>query len=220
MPRNSTLRHLLLAGLLVLLSASARADKTVAFQEAVRHGEDAPGPSLRWTFVWNGKEVEIASNGRGSVGKREFQVPLNGTRLTSKLRYSTYNGDLLVLIEETDEESSAGKLVRFAEKSLKPKWNCGIPSFNVGPGLIEGKSVYLSARATAMKVDLDSGQWDWRRTNLNRLDEATVHRFNAFELPELGPDRVTFPEAPASAGSNSPGSVTLSKSDGEVLEVR
>ncbi len=220
MPKNFSLRGLLLGSLLLLLSATAQADKTVAFQDANRHGDDAPGSSLHWTFKWDGKDVEIGSDGKGRLGNRDFQVPLNSTRLTAHLRYATYNGDLLVLVEETDEESSAGKLVRFAEKTLKPKWNCGIPSLNVGPAVIEGRSVYLSARATAMKVNLDSGQWDWRKTNLNRLNESTTYRFNAFELPQVGKDTVTFPEAPETPSGASPGGITFNKADGEVLEIR
>lgn len=220
MLKISPLRGLLMASLLLLFGAAGYADSTVAFQEAQRHGDDAPGSSLHWTFRWDGKDVEIGSNGKGRVGNRELQIPLNSTRLTANLRYGTYKGDLLVLVEETDEESAAGKLVRFASKTLKPKWNCDIPSFNVGPALIEGKSVYLSARATAMKVNLEDGHWDWRKTNLNRHNESTAYRFNAFALPTVTRDTVTFPEVGSGPGAPSPGGITFNKADGEILEVR
>lgn len=187
---------------------------TTAFQEAQRHGEDIPGGSLRWEFQWNGKTVNIASDGKGNVGNREFQMPLNSTRLTARLFFATYDGDLLLLVEETDEESGAGKLARFASKTLKPKWTCGLPGINVGPGLLEGKFAYLSARATAMKVDLANGQWAWRKTNLNRTNESTAYRFNAFDLPRVEDSSVIFPEAGAS------GSITFDKAKGEILEIK
>lgn len=207
-------QHMALHLCLLLTLSLATWAKTTAFQEAQRQGEDTPGGNLHWTFQWNGQQVNIGSDGKGTVGKREIQMPLNSTRLTARLFYATYDGDLLLLIEETDEESGAGKLARFASKTLKPKWTCGIPGINVGPGLLEGKFAYLSARATAMKVDLSSGQWAWRKTNLNRTDESTAYRFNAFDLPSVEGDSVTFPE------SGSSGSITFKKSDGELLQVQ
>ncbi len=207
-------RHLLqLAACLFLLFSVASATPT-SFQEAQRQGEDVPGGSLRWTFDWKGKKVVIASDGKGTVGEREFQMPLNSTRLTARLYHATFEGDLLLLVEETDEESGAGKAARFAAKTLKSKWTCGIPGINVGPGLIDGKSAYFSARATAMKVNLQTGQWDWRKTNLNRTSEETTYRFNAFDLPTVTDQSVTFPE------SGTSGSITFNKADGEILEIR
>lgn len=201
----------------MLLTAPALAQTTVAFQEAQRHGQDLPGSSLHWNFSWQGKNVEILASGKGTVDGKSLQVPLNNTRLTAKLHYATYDGDLLLLVEETDEESGAGKLVRFASKGLKSKWSCDIPNINVGPGLVEGKFAYLSARATAMKVDLESGKWEWRKNNLNRINESTAPRFNAFGLPTVNGQAITFPELGA---SNAPfGSITLNKANGELIQL-
>jgi hypothetical protein len=202
---------------MLLLAVSAAAQNTQAFQEAQRHGEDRPGSSLHWNFTWNGKDVQIQANGSGTVDGKSLQVPLNSTRLTGKLHFATYDGELLLLVEETDEESGAGKLVRFASKTLKPKWSCDIPNINVGPGLVEGKFAYLSARATAMKVDLESGKWEWRKNNLNRIDESTAIRFNAFGVPTVNGQSVTFPEL-SNDGSPS-GSITLNKANGELIEL-
>ncbi len=199
---------------LFLTLTGATLAKTSAFEEARRHGDDTPGGALRWEFQWNGKPVSISSDGKGTVGNREIQMPLNSTRLTARLFYATYDGDLLLLVEETDEESGAGKLARFASKTLKPKWTCGLPGINIGPALLEGKFAYLSARATAMKVDLANGQWAWRKTNLNRTNESTTYRFNAFDRPRVEDTSVIFPEAGAS------GSITFDKAKGEILEVK
>lgn len=208
----------LLAALLLLLTTVAVADVT-PFDLAQRHGDNIPGPDLHWTFQWQGKDVSVYSNGKGKAAGQTFQVPLNGTRISGDLRYATYNGELLLLLEETDEESSAGKLVRFASKTWKPKWECGIPGLNVGPGVLAGKFAYVSARGTAMKVNLDSGKWDWRKTNLTRNGaDGQQYRINAFALPTIHGDTVVFPELP-SEGSAA-GAVTLKTSDGEVVEVR
>lgn len=211
---KTTLRHLFQLSLCMLLLASVASANPTAFEEAQRSGEDVPGGSLHWTFRWDGKPVTVNTDGKGSVDGKEFQVPLNSTRLTARLFHAETDGDLLLLVEETDEESGAGKLVRFTKKTMKPKWTCSLPGINVGPGLVDGKSAYLSARATAMRVNLQTGQWDWRKTNLNRTDESTAYRFNAFEVPTLDGDNVTFPEAGTS------GSITFRKTDGEIVEIR
>lgn len=203
--------------LLFLLSAAYGA-ASIPFEQAKQHGDNIPGPELHWTFRWEGKDVSIFSNGKGTVGGKSFQVPLNGTRISGALRYATYDGEMLLLLEETDEESSAGKLVRFAAKTWKPKWECGIPGLNVGPGLLEGKFAYLSARGTAMKVNLESGKWEWRKTNLTRPGTDGVAKINAFGLPSLEGETVIFPEL--SSGDEPAVRVALRKSDGEILETK
>jgi hypothetical protein len=208
---------LLPATLLLLLTTVALAQKTSPFEQAQRHGDDIPGPNLYWTFRWDGKDVTVHSDGKGKLGGRDFVVPLNGTRITGPLRFAGYDGELLLLLEETDEESGAGKLVRFVSKTLKPKWECGIPGLNVGPGLLEGKSAYLSARGTAMKVNLETGKWDWRKTNLSRTGPAGEYRINAFELPRPDGDAMIFPEAPLDQAA--PGRVILKKADGSIISV-
>ena len=209
---------LLSAALLLSLATVALAQKTTAFELAQRHGEDIPGPDLYWTFRWDGQDVTVHSDGKGTLGGRDFVVPLNGTRITGPFQYAAYDGELLLLLEETDEESGAGKLVRFASKTLKPRWDCGIPGLNVGPGLLEGKAAYLSARGTAMRVNLETGKWDWRKTNLSRSGTAGDYRINAFGLPMLQGDTVTFPELPSN--QEIPGSVTLNKADGDIVSIR
>lgn len=208
----------LLAALCFLSTLPVWGKDSQEFREAQRQGEDVPGGSLRWTFPWQGKTAEISTSGSGTIGGKSLQVPLNSTRLTRSLWYATYEGDLLLLVEETDEESSAGKLVRLAGKTLKPKWTCDIPNFNLGPGLIEGKFVFLSARATAMKVALNDGKWEWRKTNLNRLNQSTTYRFNSFGLPVREGQGVLFPEIGEDGGVS--GSITFNQHNGEVLEIK
>ena len=208
---------LLPTALLLLLTTVALAQKTTAFEQAERHGDDIPGPNLYWTFRWDGKDVNVHSDGKGTLGGRDFVVPLNGTRLTGPLQFAGYDGELLLLLEETDEESGAGKLVRFASKTLKPKWECGIPGLNVGPGLLEGKAAFLSARGSAMRVNLETGKWDWRKTNLSRTGPEGEYRINAFGLPFINGDTITFPERLSDQAAT--GRVTLKKADGSIVSV-
>ena len=82
---KTTLRHLFQLSLCMLLLASVASANPTAFEEAQRSGEDVPGGSLHWTFRWDGKPVTVNTDGKGSVDGKEFQVPLNSTRLTARL---------------------------------------------------------------------------------------------------------------------------------------
>jgi hypothetical protein len=68
-----------------------------------------------------------------------------------------------------------------------------------------------------MKVNLETGKWDWRKTNLSRTGPAGEYRINAFELPRPDGDAMIFPEAPLDQAA--PGRVILKKADGSIISV-
>jgi hypothetical protein len=112
-----------------------------------------------------------------------------GGRL-ERLYIAEYQNDLLFAYEITDGNSGWAYVARLNQQARKFVWITPITGINLGPGLIEEGSVYLSAQNLLAKVDLHSGAYTWQR----EVDKQDAPAFAEFQLPEINGDRARFYE--------------------------
>jgi hypothetical protein len=121
---------------------------------------------------------------------RRFNLRLDkGDSLQSAIYHADYQGDVVLICEVSDGESGEGFITKLDGQTLRMKWKQLIPAFNVGQGLIEDDHAYLTAIGFVGKVNLKSGAFAWKHSNLYRHDD-----FNSFELPRVEGDTVLFKE--------------------------
>jgi hypothetical protein len=160
------------------------------FNRAERLGESEP---FDFVFTLSGYRYRITSKGQGARSSRKsssqpFTLKLyEGAHLVS-VSYSEYEGDVLLICEDSDEESGGGFATRLDRRTLQAKWTAEIPGFNIEPGLIEGRFVYFTAFGFVAKLDLRSGSYIWQHDGLYREPDT----FNAFERPQIVGDAVLF----------------------------
>ena len=189
-------RILILLALMFVVTISARGQQTAyPFSSAKTLPEKSYDPT-QFEFSHANDNYTIFSSGRGlrkrSGKTRSFKLQLSpSSHLTREIYHIEYQGDLLLICEETDEMYGGGFIVRLDGRTLKTKWRRYIQGFNVGQGLIGGKHAYVTGIGFVGKVDLSSGRYVWQHRGLYKED-----RFNSFELPEVHGETVIFRELP------------------------
>ena len=210
------MRAVLLVALLLLgLSASfgqqtgagaSRTLNTRPFTEVT--GKQIEVEPSEFEFSASGFKYTISSRGRAkregvgdSSGRvRRFDLRLSrGDVLERAIYHAEYRGDLLLLCQVGDGESGAGFITRLDGRTLAMKWKRSIPGFNVGQGLIENDHAYVTAIGFVGKVNLPTGGYAWRHSNLYRTSPKRVNGyldddFNMFKLPKIEGDAVLFEE--------------------------
>ena len=178
------------------VAISAHGQQTAyPFSSAKSLKDDSYEPT-RFEFSHETDNYTILPSGRGLRKRngeaRSFKLRLSpSSRLTREIYHMGYQGDLLLICEESDELYGGGFIVRLDGQTLKTKWSRYIQGFNVGQGLIDGKYAYVTGIGFVGKVDLNSGRYVWQHRNLYQQD-----RFNSFELPEVQSETVIFREFP------------------------
>jgi hypothetical protein len=109
-----------------------------------------------------------------------------GGRL-ERLYIAEYQNDLLFAYEVTD---GWAYVARLNQQARKFKWITAFARINLGPGLIENGSAYLTAQNLLAKVDLQTGNVLWQK----EVGKGSAPIFVEFLLPEINGDHVTFRE--------------------------
>jgi hypothetical protein len=197
--------------------AKKAAPDSVAAFVAVK-GEPEYEPQS-FKFSESDYEYTISSNGRGKrsgggTSARNFNLRLNrADSLQFSIYHAEYEGDLLLICQAGDVEMAAGFITRLDGKTLRMKWKLSIRGFNLGPGLIEGNHAYVTAIGFIGKVNLRSGTFAWRHTNLYRNND-----FNSFELPEVSENEVMFTEM-VTHKEDPAKTITVDKRSGKIISI-
>jgi hypothetical protein len=168
-------------------------------QKAIPMDEpDAPAHS----FVLGADSYVVQSVGRGQRRSSNavpisFKLPTPSNDWIEHLWYSKHNDGLLLMYQHGDGETGTASFTRLDERSLKAVWTASVPGFNVGPALIEGAHVHLTAIGFIGRLNLQTGKYAWKHANLYEpLDKPKKqgNYFNAFLLPIVRHDEVVFVE--------------------------
>jgi hypothetical protein len=106
----------------------------------------------------------------------------------------------------------AGIVTRL-DTSLRPLWRLHFPAFNISVGVVEGSSLYLAGIGTVAAIDLRRGRYLWKHEDLY---DQKRYSFNAFEVPEVGPDTVVFREELTQMGVGPPRLIRVAKKSGHL----
>jgi hypothetical protein len=181
--------------LILLLASSVTAQQTSqAFSAAKSFPE--PPDTASFEFSSGGHQYRVSGNGKGHRSgndkRRTFSLRVApNDYLTPELYYAEYEGDLLLIAEVSNGEYGMGFLARLDGATLRMKWKRVIPGFNVGQGLLDGAFAYVTGIGFVGKVNLKSGAYVWRHTDLYGQANSA---FNSFALPEVEGNVVVFRE--------------------------
>ena len=159
----------------------------IPFVRVERIGE----PNARFFFVFStGYRNYVVrhdgfSEGSTATGLRKnFALKLGGVTRLERLYFAEYESDLLIEYEVTDGRADWGYVVRFDQKTMKLRWISPLNASDLGPGLIDGRELYVSGKNVLAKIDLQSGALGWQQSEFQQASE--------FGLPIVKGDHVIF----------------------------
>jgi hypothetical protein len=166
------------------------------------------------TIAFRDQTISVSAIGGAEVagsGTR-FSLPY-ASALSERIYSAAYHGDLVVLFGVSNGENGWGGVARLQPPDFHVVWHVKIPSFNVGPGAIDGSSLYVSASGFVARVDLEGGRYLWQHGGLY---DATDRRFNAFLVPLVTRSEALFYEQVGleGAASRAPKMVRVQKDSG------
>jgi hypothetical protein len=172
-------------------------------------------------FELGGFSYRVRQNGNGWRKKgektRRFNLRLDGGGL-NRVYFHDYGGRLLLVGEAGDAEGGWGFVTLLEQPSMRGLWRQHIPAFNVGEPLREGRHLYVTGLGFVGKLDLATGEFDWKHENLYDTREGAPKHFGSFERPELAGDEVRFRERPAFK-SLKPQALVADRKTGRVIRV-
>jgi len=190
-------------------------DSFLAFTEAKGQPEYSPS---NFEFSLFGYDYLISSNGQGrrSGGRStpyEFNLRFVEDNELFRFYFAPYQNDILLILDMQTGHGSLGSIVRLNGKTLKSKWHRSIAG-NIGEGLIEGDSVYLTGFSSIAKCKLKTGQYVWQHSDLYNEKDGS---FNSFKLPKIEGGTVIFEEY--SVIKKPVSSVVVNKITGQIIQI-
>jgi hypothetical protein len=204
--------------LIVATIASAQEPAGVAhpqlrgFQEAQHIGDKQRSFFL---FTAGGLSYSTRNDGwcessSSTVLRRFFQLKMGRSGQIIRVYSAEYAGDLLLLYELSDDQFGWGYVMRFDPVKRVPRWVTPVGGYNLGPGLVEGDSVYLTAANFLAKLDLHSGRYVWQQQKMEYAPS-----FEWFALPTIKGEEVSFRET-----STHRRVIVVEKASGKIIGVR
>jgi hypothetical protein len=204
---------------------TAAPDPSKGFQRARRASADVPPDRAAFEFEANGFSYHVGANGSGRRMKgnrtRRFNLQLDGRDFIEGLRFTLYEGDLLLVCELNDGETRTGFVTRLEQPSMRALWRQSIPAREVGEPLREGHALYVTGAGFVARLELRTGIYDWQHEDLGDVDGdasgvGAAQPFAPFETPELAGDAVLFRERPV---YNRRRVVVIKKKTGEIIRI-
>lgn len=196
------------------------------FRRASKTSADTAPDAAAFAFEDGGFKYHVVANGNGRRTKgdktRRFNLRLEGRDYVEGLRFSVYEGDLLLVCELYDGEERTGLVTLLEQPSMRSLWSRPVPAAEVGEPLRDGHSLYLTAFGFVARLDLRTGEYLWHHEELDGTDGSATARpeaarpFNSFETPALARDAVLFRERPV---YNPPRTLVVNRKTGKILRI-
>jgi hypothetical protein len=188
------------------------------FQEARAVGDAAPPEAFEFEMNGFAYHVKTNGNGRRAKGKRVrgFNLRLDGGETISKLLYSEFEGDLLLLLHTEIGGVGLGFVTRLEQPSMRGLWRQRVPSGDVGRPLRDGPHLYVTGEGFVGQLDLRTGGYAWQHDDLEVGRGPEPKPLHAFDAAVLDGDAVLFRERPV---YNPRRTLVLEKKSGRVIRV-
>lgn len=181
-------------------------------------GKEHPDPEA-FEFELGGFSYHVRQNGNGWRKKgdrtRRFNLRLDGGGLT-RVYFHDYGGRLLLVCEAGEAEGGWGFVTLLEQPSMRALWKQTYPAFGVGEPLREGRHLYVTGFGFVGRLDLGTGEFDWKHDDLYDTREGAPKHFNSFEKPELAGDTVLFRDRPV---YNQRKTLVVDRKTGRVIRV-
>ncbi len=130
------------------------------------------------------------------------------------LAYASYEDDLIIAFTPSNIEFSGSKIARIDGETLVPEWVTDFAGFNIGLPVIRNNSLYVTAIGAIGKVNVDTGEFLWKHTDL--YDQDTKD-FNSFKAAEFSGTNIIFQGK--NIFSTCPKRVKVNDDDGSILSI-
>lgn len=202
----------------------AAPDPSKGFLPARRVNPEAPRDRAAFEFEAGGFSYHVGANGGGRRTKgdrtRRFNLRLDGRDYVEGVRFTLYEGDLLLVCDVNDDEARAGLVTRLEQPSMRALWRQRVPAPEVGEPLREGDALYVTGAGFVGRLDLTTGEYAWLHEDLGGGGGAdgagAAQPFAAFETPEPAGDAVLFRERPV---YNRRRAVVVGKKTGKIIRI-
>lgn len=156
---------------------------------------DDPDLPREFTFKYDNTTYILYPNGKGKVKKgskdiHKFSIPLDKGVRIYRLQHLKYGDDLILIYEYKDYESVGGSVTRLDGNKIETKWTLLTWTVNMGEPLLHDKYLYITGIGFVGKIDLDTGKFIWKHTDLYR----DPWYYNMFDKPRIEGDKVFFTE--------------------------
>ncbi|MDQ3917769.1 MAG: hypothetical protein M3348_04775 [Acidobacteriota bacterium] len=183
------------------------------FQKA---GEVPAGSSKAFEFGLSDFSYHVSANGNGRREGgglvRRFNLRLDGGEEISRVYFSKYAGDLLLVCGVADGGGRAF-VVRLEQPSMRARWKQRVPAYNFAAAR-EGDALYVAASGFVGRLNLATGAYLWKH---DRPTPDGPPLFESFEQPEVRGDTVSFREA-AAAGRPAK-TLLVNKKTGKLIRI-
>src|SRR5258705_12609405 len=143
--------------LMLLLATSGNGQQSSRPFSVAKSLPDQIDP-VSFQFSTGKYNYSISHDGKGlrsgtGESPRSFSLQLDrDDHLTRALYYGEYQDDLLLIGEVGDGDYGSGFIVRLDARTLRMKWKQVVSAFNVGQGLVDGGSAYVTGIGFVAKV--------------------------------------------------------------------
>ena len=104
----------------------------------------------------------------------EYETGSDAGMYITKLFYTQFKDNLVILFELDDMDYGAAKIVMIKKGFSELMWIGHIPGFNLCNGLIEQNFIYIAASGFIGKLDLESGKYLWSYDDLYNKYKANI----------------------------------------------
>ena len=139
------------------------------------------------------------------VRRENFDLKMGGAARLERLYFAEFDGDLLLEYEVRDQRGNWGFITRIDQKKLVSRWIASFGGDMLGPGLIDQHELYLSGGHLLAKIDLQTGGYLWKQSELEP--------FYSFSVPSIQGEKVVFRDE-----SETERTVEVDKQTGRVIK--
>ncbi len=197
----------------LLQSANQRKDFT-----NVKSSNSSLSRDSIFQFSSSGNKYKIKADGSGMRGSgnlkpTKFNLKIASGDFIESLSFLDFEDNILILASITDNEGSGGSVYSLKKANSQVQWVANIPGFNIGYVAIEDNYAYITAIGFISKLDLRSGKYIWKHTNLYQKDRA----FGIFDRPEVQSKTVIF--RGISNDGTAPKNIVIDKISGKIIAI-
>jgi hypothetical protein len=184
----------------------------------VRSSNSDPSRDSIFQFSASGNKYKIKANGlgvkeSGNLKPTKFNLKIANGDFIESLSFLDFENNILILASITDNEGSGGSVYSLSKTNSQVKWVANIPGFNIGDVTIEDNYAYITAIGVVSKLDLRSGKYMWKHTNLYQKNKA----FGYFDRPEIQGKTVIF--RGSSTDGDAPKNIVVDKISGKIIAI-
>ena len=165
-------------------------EKSIEFNLAQEFRFKNPDRAFEDTLVLSTSygNLEISPTGLLKIGDKAA-IQLNTELIVDKAYIHKDSSNYYLFFTDTDHEGATSWIQKINRKSNKSGYTKQIQGFNLGQPIIKDGKAYVTAIGFIGKIDMLSGNYDWKHYDLY---DRTKYSFNSFDSISFSKGSVEF----------------------------